>query len=108
MRAVIIILALLVFFVWALMPENKKKTISFEDLEVGDILKIKGEKFTVVSYDENRNICLAKASGVEIMMQFPNDLKYVLHTKNNKRQFVEVFGFNRTITNSFDKIEIVS
>lgn len=111
----LVVLLFITVVIYCHTPNFKVRKIDFNDLEVGDILSIKGETFRVNSYDENRNISLSKykATGIAcgignpFTMQFPENLTYELHMKDNKRLYVDVIGFTRTVTNSFEKMEIV-
>ena len=71
---------------------ERESPISLEDILVGDIVSIKGEKFEVVAYSEDGVMEITNGTESYYIKLSEKDIKFVLHCTDGKRKYIEIKG----------------
>ena len=71
---------------------ERESPISLEDILVGDIVSIKGEKFEVVAYSEDGVMEITNGTESHYIKLSEKDIKFVLHCTDGKRKYIEIKG----------------
>jgi hypothetical protein len=86
----------------------KQKKIHLNDINVGDKIVIKGEKFIVKGYSSSGNVEISRinnASERYIININPNDI-LVSHNEDGERKYISIDNFKGTVGGSYlDKIK---
>ena len=84
---------------------ERESPISLEDILVGDIVSIKGEKFEVVAYSEDGVMEITNGAESYYIKLSEKDIKFVLHCTDNKRKYIEIKGIKGTVKGNTFKIK---
>lgn len=94
----IIIIAILLY---TSEDKESESPISLEDILVGDIVSIKGERFEVVAYSEDGVMEITNGTESYYIKLSEKDIKFVLHCTDGKRKFIEVKGVKGTVKGDY-------
>lgn len=100
MGVLIICIALLTYVTVSLFDGEKKKEINIDDINVGDILKIKGERFKVLNYsDKGVMEIISEASKTPFIFDAGSckDIEFISHNIDGKRLYITLEGFKGTV-----------
>ena len=103
MTPFLIIFGLIIFLSFAVAVGEVDRTIKLDDINVGDRLKIKGEKFTVKGYSDNGLMELEKSPGVVFIIKFDEGTKFIEINSSGARQYIEVKNFKGTVGGDYLK-----
>ena len=102
-----IILFFIVFILLgAFVPDKTSIKIKIDDINVGDELRIKGEKFFVKAYASDGNtMALSKRRNGDAycVIEFDKNVKFISHNSNDKRKYIIVKNFKGTIGGDYIK-----
>lgn len=100
MGVLIICIVLLTYATVSLFDGERKKEIEIDDINVGDILKIKGERFKVLNYsDKGVMEIISEVSKTPFIFDAGSckDIEFISHNIDGKRLYITLEGFKGTV-----------
>ena len=89
-------------FMFVLGGDNTEHTILFNDINVGDKIKIKGETFIVKAYSTDGNLEMIKdGTNVSYIIKIDDATKLTSHTENGVRKYISVDNFEGTVGSDY-------
>ena len=95
------IVIIAIFLYYAENDAEKESPISIEDILVGDIVSIKGERFEVVAYSEKGVMEITNGTENYYIKLSEKDIKFVLHCTDSKRKYIEIKGIKGTVKGDY-------
>ena len=100
MTVLIVCIIMLAYATLSFLDGERKKEINIDDINVGDVLKIKGERFKVMNYSDKGVMEIISEASKKTFIFDAGDCKnieFISHNIDGKRLYVTVEGFKGTV-----------